>query len=178
MGLARLWTSWSAAGLVALSTVSIYASVILYTKVSGLRSLASMSSFDFAATVAIGSTIATVASLSTPPAHALLVLSLLYLLQAMVALARRTRIGKMIDNAPMLLMAGSEILHDNLRHVRVTEQELMSQLRAKGVLRLQDVQAVIMESSGDISVLAGGDSLDPALLAGVREADRLRQAGT
>jgi uncharacterized membrane protein YcaP (DUF421 family) len=178
MDLGRLWTSWQEVGLVLLSTVSIYLSVIVYTRIAGLRSLATMSSFDFAATVAVGSTIATVANLGTPTAHGLLVLGTLYALQAAIAWSRRTMNGRFIDNRPLVLMAGAEILHENLQVVRVTEWELMSQLRAHGVNRLDDVRAVIMESTGSISVLHGAQPLDPAVLAGVRGADRLSDAGS
>jgi uncharacterized membrane protein YcaP (DUF421 family) len=171
--LARLWTSWSNIGLIVLSTASIYASVIVYTRIAGLRSLASMSSFDFAATVAIGSTIATVANLGTPTAQGLVVLGLLFVLQAVVGVARRTRVAGVVDNQPLLLMAGAEVLHDNLRRVRVTENELMAQLRLRGVVHLQQVRAVVLESTGSVSVLTSGDPPDAALLAGVREAERI-----
>lgn len=173
--LARLWTSWSQVGLIVLSTASIYASVIVYTRIAGLRSLASMSSFDFAATVAIGSTIATVANLASPTAHGLLVLALLYLFQALVGLARRVGGTRAIDNKPLLLMAGPEILHENLRSVRVTEEELMSQLRLSGIQRLGQVRAVVMESTGSVSVLSGTGGLDDELMDGVRDAERLRR---
>lgn len=172
--LARLWTSWSQVGLILVSTASIYASVILYTRIAGLRSLASMSSFDFAATVAVGSTIATVANLATPTAHGLLVLGLLYLFQALVGLARRIGATRVIDNEPLLLMAGARVLHENLRRVRVTEEELMSQLRLSGVLRLDQVRAVVMESTGSVSVLTGDGPVGAELLAGVREAEHVR----
>jgi len=174
VGLARLWTTWSQAGLVVLSTISIYASVIVYTRVAGLRSLASMSSFDFAATVAIGSTIATAANLATPTAHGLLVLGLLYLLQAIIGLARRVGGTRAVDNRPLLLVADGEVLERNLRQVRVTPEELMSQLRVNGVTRLSQVRAVVMESTGTVSVLAGERPPDPEIMLGVRDGDRFR----
>lgn len=176
MDLGRLWTSWSQVGLVLLSTASIYASVILYTKIAGLRSLATMSSFDFAATVAVGSTIATVANLSSPTAHGLIVLASLYALQVVVALARRAGAHRILDNQPLVLVAGSEVVQENLRKVRLTEEELMSQLRIHGVVRLDQLQAVVMESTGSISVLTGDEPPEARLLAGVREADRVRTA--
>ncbi len=165
--MSRLGTDWPSTGLILISTISIYLSVILYTRIAGLRSLATMSSFDFAATVAIGSTVATVANLGTPTVNGLVVLALLYLLQAGMALARRSGAERFLDNNPLLLMAGPVVIHDHLRQVRVTEQELISQLRAHGVTHMSEVRAAIMESTGSISVLTGA-TLDRDLLTGVR----------
>ena len=144
--MSRLWASWTDLGLVVVATVGIYGAVILYTKVAGLRSLATMSSFDFAA--------------------------VLYLLQAVVPLLRRAGGTRAVDNAPLLLMAGTEVVPENLAQARVTEAELMAQVRAAGVTGLAEVQAVVMESTGSISVLAGDGGLDAAVLSGVRDADR------
>ncbi len=135
-----------------------------------------MSSFDIAAAVAVGSTVATAASLDTPVAHAVVTLTVLYAAQAGAALLRRRRrINRVMDNSPLLLMAGSEILADNLRQARLTEPELWSQLRRAGVVRRAEVLAVVLETTGELSVLKGGSpaDLDRVLLDGVRGADRL-----
>jgi len=64
--LARLGASWQTIGVLVVSAAAVYAAVILLTRLSGARSLAKMSSFDFGATVAIGSTVSSVA-LGTAP---------------------------------------------------------------------------------------------------------------
>lgn len=51
--LARLGASWQIVGVIVVSTVLVYLAVIALTRLAGPRSLAKMSSFDFAATVAI-----------------------------------------------------------------------------------------------------------------------------
>ncbi len=59
--LERLGTSGPALGAVLVSTFCVYLLVIALTRLAGARSLAKMSTFDFAATVAIGSTLASTA---------------------------------------------------------------------------------------------------------------------
>lgn len=138
-----------------------------------------MSSFDIAATIAVGSTVATAASLDTPLVHAVVTLTVLYAAQAAAAvLRRRRRINRVLDNSPLLLMAGSEILDDNLRYARLTESEVWSQLRQAGVVRRAQVLAVVLETTGALSVLQGDSvaDLDRVLLQGVRGADRLPAA--
>ena len=167
--------SWTALAVVVLSGVVTYAVVILLTRLTGVRSLAKMSGFDFAATVAVGSTVAATLVGSAPLTAGVLGVAVLFGLQYLVAsLRRRGLFLGLVDNAPILLMAGSEVLEGNLRHARVSREELWAQLRLAGVHRRDQVQAVVMETTGDISVLRTGDPVDPELLQGVRGAEALR----
>ncbi len=59
----------------------------------------------------------------------------------------------LVDNAPLLLMDGTEVLSDNLRRANMTEADLRAKLREANVTRLEQVRAVVMESTGDVSVL-------------------------
>ena len=172
--LEQLGVSWGELASLVPSAAGIYLTVILLTRLTGVRALAKMSSFDFAATVAVGSTVASVAVGSTPLASGVAALALLYGLQYLVATLRRRKVlGGTVDNSPILLMAGSEVLDGNLRHARVSRAELWSQLRLAGIHRRDEVHAVVMETTGDISVLRSGAPFDPDLLEGVRGAEAL-----
>lgn len=146
--------------------------IILVVRAVGLRSFAKMSSFDFAVTVATGSILGSVvldASISF--VHALVAVGALLLAQVVVSLARLRfeRVHSVFDNTPLLLMDGADILEDNLRYGRVARVDLIAKLREANVMRLADVQAVVLETTGDISVLHGSqDELEPVLLDGVR----------
>ena len=172
--LERLGTSGTGLGAVVVSTVVVYAVVVLLTRLSGPRSLAKMSSFDFAATVAVGSTLASTALSSTPLTNGAAVLVVLFGLQAIVGvLRRRDAFGGTIDNTPLLLMAGAEIIDDHLQQARISRGELYGQLRSSGVQRLEQVRAVVLETTGDMSVLTGDGPIDDVLLR-VRGSERLR----
>jgi len=173
--LERLGTSGTAFGAVVVSTLAVYAFVVLLTRMAGPRSLAKMSSFDFAATVAIGSTLASTAVGSVALVDGAATLVLLFGLQAVVAvLRRRGAFGGLVDNSPLLLMAGADILDDHLRQARISREELFGQLRSAGVQRLEQVTAVVLETTGDLSVLTGDAGVDPVLLAGVRGGQQVR----
>ncbi len=172
-------TSWTAVMMVMLTGTVIYLYIIALTQLMGLRSFAKMASFDFAMTVAIGSLIATTLATKEPPLlQSLVAIGSLFLLQFVVALVRvhLPAAQTLLDNTPLLLMAGEEMLHDNLKAARVTESELRAKLRAANVLDMQQVRAVVMETTGDISVMKGdpdGTPLDLALLQGVKGRERL-----
>ncbi len=56
----------------------------------------------------------------------------------------------------------------------MSREELFAQLRSGGVHRLEQVTTVVLETTGDVSVLTSGSAVDPVLLAGVRGAELLR----
>jgi uncharacterized membrane protein YcaP (DUF421 family) len=79
-----------------------------------------------------------------------------------------------LDNSPLVLVADGRVLTGNLDHARVSDAELWSQLRLHGVQRLEQVRAVVLETTGDISVLTGDGGFDAELLSGVRGGEGLR----
>ena len=54
-----------------------------------------------------------------------------------------------------------------LRKTRVAKDDLIAKLREANVLAMNRVRAVVLETTGDVSVLHGNE-LDDALLTGVR----------
>jgi uncharacterized membrane protein YcaP (DUF421 family) len=174
-----LQTSWMAAGMVLVTAIGIYISVIVLTRIGGLRSFSKMSSFDFAITVAIGSLIASTVVAENPPLlQGVVALAVLYALQiGMAAIrVRSSAVEQLIDNKPLLLMAGERVLHDNLREAQVTEADLRAKLREANVIDRRQVRAVVQETTGDVSVLhADPDApdLDPWLFADVVDTDSL-----
>lgn len=173
--LERLGASWTVLAAIVLSAIGVYVAVIVLTRLAGVRGLAKMSSFDFAATVAVGSTVASTALGTSPLVNGVVALCMLFGLQYLVAtLRRRDLLHGLTDNAPILLMAGPEVLEGNLRHARVSREELWAQLRLAGVHSRSQVHAVVMETTGDMSVLRTGEPFDEELLRGVRGVEHLR----
>ncbi len=176
MLLEELGISGLTAATILVATPAVYLAVIVLTRVSGVRSLAKMSSFDFAATVAIGSTVSSAALGSTSLAAGALALTVIFALQFAIALVRRRGWAQgAFDNQPVLLMAEGHVLDDRLAAVRVSRVELWAQLRLAGIERLEQVGAVVMETTGEMSVLRVG-ALSPELLEGVQGAEQLRRA--
>lgn len=156
-----------------LSAVVIYAAVILYTRIFGLRSFSKMSSFDFAITVAIGSIIAsTVVSPSPMIAEGIIGLFFLYMLQFILAWLREKLKGvdKAVDNSPTLLMRNGKMIEHNLTKTYVRHEDIYAKLRGANVTKLADVRLMILETTGDISVITSGEpgeALEDWVLAGV-----------
>jgi uncharacterized membrane protein YcaP (DUF421 family) len=58
-----------------------------------------------------------------------------------------------LEAPPLLLVDDGRILHRNLRHEFVTEEELKSKLREKGVDDMRQVARAYMEPDGSVSVI-------------------------
>jgi len=153
-------TSPSSIVMILVSCIMIFLTLVILTRVVGLRSFSKMSSFDFAMTIAVGSILASVLlSKSTAVADGMVALAAIFALQYVVALLRKktTWAADLIDNQPKLLMLGEEILYENLKSTRVTEDDLIAKLREANVLNFSQVRAVVLETTGDISVLHTSD---------------------
>ncbi len=148
--------------------------VILLCRINGLRSFSKMSSFDFALTVATGSLLAgAVQNVDQNLGTGLVAIAAIFAIQYAIAICRRKFrwVQRLTDNEPLLLVEDGRILHDNLGTARVTEDDLYAKLRESNTFSLDDVRAVVMETTGDISVLKAGGTdrtLDRDILKGVR----------
>lgn len=66
-----------------------------------------------------------------------------------------------LEPPPMLLVQQGRILHRNLRHEFVTEDELKAKLREKGIDDLSQVAEAHMESDGSVSVVTRRETGTP-----------------
>lgn len=160
---------------VVISAVLTYAAILALTRMTGLRSFSKMSASDFAMTVAVGSLFASTTAQDEPSVLVgVTALACLFAGQGLIAWSRRRsgRVSWLVDNQPLLLMRGTEILEHNMEHANVTHEDLFAKLREANVLDPRQVRAVIFETTGDVSVLHANDPdahLDEALLLGVQE---------
>lgn len=167
-------TGTHAVGVI-LSAVGIYLAFLILVRVFGARVLTGMGTFDVVVVITVGAVAGRVI-LGHPPTLAAGVIGLtcLFAMEAAFGEARRTiRGARWVNAGPVLLMAGDEVLTGNLRASHVTVPELNAALRHAGVRHHGEVACVVFESTGRISVVRCGAPLDPRLLAGVRDADRV-----
>lgn len=169
-----LEVSASDAFMVVLSATVVYASILLYTRIVGLRSFSKISASDFAMTVAVGSLFASSISKPRPSLGVTLIaFGCLYAGQWFLAFARTkfsTLVG-FVENEPLLLMRDGEFLSENMAKSNVTRSDVIAKLREANVTKLEQARAVIFETTGDISVLHSEDpnsELDDILLEGVK----------
>ncbi len=156
-----LFKGWDRVLGVITETVVFYWYAIFLLRVAGKRTVAKMTIFDFLSTVAMASIIAgTVISESVALAEGVAALTTLVALQWTVAFvaARSERFYGLITNTPRLLYENSRFLEKNLLDERVARSEVVAKIRKAGHLSPDSVRAVVLETTGDVTVLssAGG----------------------
>src|SRR5690606_3996541 len=125
-------------------------------RVTGKRTLSKMNAFDFIVTIALGSSLATVAlNKNVALADGALVFFLLIFLQYFITfLSVRYRVvKKLITSRPALLLYKGELIGDALKAERVTMEELHMSARKKGISNLNEIDAIILETTGDITII-------------------------
>lgn len=155
---------------VVLATLAI-AWVVTLVRVNGLRSFSKMTSFDFVMTVAMGSLVASSSQSTNWNAflQSSVAMAALFIVQFSAAFARTSsdKLKRIMQNEPVILMRDGVISDDALARTRVSRDDLIAKLREANVGEFSSVHAVVLETTGDISVLHGGNFSDD-LLEGTR----------
>ncbi len=154
--------------VIAAQTLLAVIAVIALARLNGLRSFSKMSSFDFALTVAAGSVLATMMTSAKTPWPGLVALATLFAARFVISLLRQRwrPVAWLTDNTPLMLYYEGQLFEDNLALARVTQNEIRAKLREANAISPGCVRAVVLEATGDVSVLHG-DTLDMSLLEGV-----------
>ncbi|MEL6289324.1 MAG: YetF domain-containing protein [Pseudomonadota bacterium] len=131
-----------------------------------------MTNVDFVMTIAIGTLLAGAAQATTWSAFGQALAAMSALSAAQYGLSR-LRINSdtaedTLQNQPALLMRDGEMIDAAMRRHRVTRSDLVEKLREANVLDLADIRAVVLETTGDISVLRGSETPAETLLRDVR----------
>ena len=162
---------------ISLSAVGFYLGLMLFTRLMGLRSFSKLSSHDFAMTVGIGSILASTILSDTPSLlQGLFAVAVLFLIQGLVSVIRRRikPLKSLIDNQAIILMAHGEYFSDNLKEANLTTSDVQEVLRKNGIKSKTEVFAVIMETTGDMSVIKNNDvTPDWTLFNDIRDSDLL-----
>lgn len=156
-------------GLLLAAIAIIWVTVLI--RLNGLRTLSKMTNFDFVMTIAMGSVAAGVVQASDWNGfwQAFIGMAGLVLVQYLAARLRSSSdtMEQVMQNEPLLIMRDGEILHDALKQARMSESDVLAKLREANALELDQVRAVVLETTGDVSVLHG-ERFDEKLLQGIR----------
>ncbi|SDK58134.1 DUF421 domain-containing protein [Microbulbifer yueqingensis] len=151
-----LISDWKGILRVLVSAMITYVVVVCLVRLSGKRSASQMNNFDWIVTVAIGSIVgSTIVIRDLPLAEGLSAVLALLAAQFMVTKATVYFPGfsSLLRAAPVIVFWNGEFVRSAMKKQRVTEQEVLSAIRKRGVHRLEQVAAVVIEADARLSVL-------------------------
>ncbi len=163
--------SWQSIIRTTVITVLAYIALLVLLRSFGKRSLSKMNAFDFIITIALGSTMATV-SLTKNVALADGVLAFLLLLGLQFSITwlsvRNKAVKGLVTSTPALLFYKGQLLHSVMKKERITIEEVYAKVREHGYSSLKEVEVIVLETTGDITIIKQAHEEDPAALQNVK----------
>ena len=160
-----LFDSWAGIGRVIVNGTLGYIILVVLLRGFGKRSLSKLNAFDLVVTVALGSVLATILlNNSIALAEGVAAVTLLLLLQYGITWlsVRSERFQDLVKAEPTLLVRRGAFLDGTMRRERISREEVLSAMREQGTNDLSQVQAVVLETDGSISVLKQSTKADAA----------------
>lgn len=165
------FSGWDQVATTAGATAVVYACALAAVRLAGRRTLAELSAFDVVVTVAIGSVVASTALPNNPSvADGIAALATLLLLQVTVAALRQRfpTAGRYLDFRPYVVASGSQVdVRRSPLTAQLTEDDVLSRLRLRGIFDLAAVDMVVLEANGEISVVPRGAAVSAEMLQGI-----------
>ncbi|WP_053217135.1 DUF421 domain-containing protein [Virgibacillus senegalensis] len=163
--------SWSSIGRVVLIGILAYLVLIVLLRITGKRTLTKLNAFDLVITVAIGSTFATILlNQKVSIFQGVTALATLVFLQFVFAWSsiRSTFINRLIKAEPKLLFYQGRFFKKRMVQERIQRIEVLQAVRNQGLISMEMVEAVILETDGSMSVLKKTDKYEPDTLENVK----------
>ncbi len=145
-------------------TLIIYASLIITMRFMGKRQLGELEVTDLVTTLLL-SEVATLPLTNTdiPLSHALIPILTLMALEVLLsgALLRFPKLKQLFGVRPAILVRDGKPVRRTLRAMRISSEELLSQLRLKDVSDLHELAYAILEPNGQISIIKRATARQP-----------------
>jgi uncharacterized membrane protein YcaP (DUF421 family) len=134
----------------------LYATAIVGLRLGKRRILAELSPFDFVAAVAVGAIVGRIPSAADADylSGAVTLIAVLFAHALVSHLRHYSSVARLVDQSPRILVANGKILEDGLRGSGLSRADVESLLRQRGVREVGEVEYLILEEGGKVSVVA------------------------
>lgn len=151
-----LFDGWAPILRILLVGSATYLTLMLLVRISGQRTLAQMSVFDFILAVAIGASFGRIltareVSIAEGVTAAALLVTLQYVLSSLQY--RFSGFARIVRATPVLVFFQGDLVEGTLRKNRLRIQDLHTALRKQGIGSFADVEAIVLEADGKLTVI-------------------------
>lgn len=150
--------------IVLVRTIIIYLLVLFVIRIMGKSELSAMEPFQLVVTFMIADlAVVPIESADTPLFYGIAALGALLFIQVLVSYLtlKSERLRGLICGKPSFLIRNGRIDQKELKALRISMQELKEQLRIQGYENLSDVENAIIETNGEMSVVARPEKRPP-----------------
>lgn len=139
-----------------LRVAGMYFLALIMIRFLGKRALGELGPFDFVVMTGVGDTVISVAlDRSMPYYEGIVVLATLAILEYLMGYLglKSGRLSNIITGVPVVLIDNGKIIKKNLAREKFNVDDLLQELRKKGIRDIHDVDKGILESCGGFSVI-------------------------
>ena len=140
-----------------LRATAIYAFLLLIFRVTGKRSMAQITAFDFVLLLIIGeATQQALLGNDFSIINAFVVIGTLMFLELGLSLVKGwvPKLDPLLDSTPLVIVEDGKVLHDRIKNERVDLNDILAAARERhGLERLDQIKFAVLERSGGISII-------------------------
>lgn len=141
--------------VVIIRSVIAFFSLLLLTRIMGKQQIAELTFFDYVVGITIGSIASTLSvqvnQNTTATLAGMIIWAILPIILAYLSL-HSIWIRKVIEGEGTVVIENCKIMEKNLGKLRLSIDDLLSQLRIQGIFDIADVEFAIFESNGKLSI--------------------------
>ena len=159
----------SGLGWVVVKAVLLFTVAVIGLRLEERRTLAQLSAFDFAVAVAVGAIIGRGATAKdTSFAYSAVALVTFLIAHRVLAhLRRHSRVVRLIDHPPRVLVVRGHLQHRELARAGLTAGDVYALLREKGVGDIAQVGYLLYEARGTVTLIGAGHEPGPLVQDGL-----------
>ncbi|HJR61461.1 MAG TPA: YetF domain-containing protein [Vicinamibacterales bacterium] len=140
-----------------LRAVAIYGFLLLLFRITGKRSLAQITAFDFVLLLIIGeATQQALLGNDFSIINACIVIATLMFLELVLSLVKEwwPKLDPILDSVPLIIVDHGKLLQDRIAHERIDLSDVLAAAREHhGLERLEQIKYAVLERSGGISIV-------------------------
>ncbi len=145
-----------------LRALAIYAFLLVIFRISGKRSLAQITTFDFVLLLVIGeATQQALLGNDFSITNAVLVILTLIGIDIGLSLVQQrfTFLGPWLDDVPVVVVEQGRMLSQRMEKARISESDILQAARTKqGLERMDQIKYAVLEHTGEISIIPRPES--------------------
>jgi uncharacterized membrane protein YcaP (DUF421 family) len=162
------FNGWEALLRIIIVGIVSYIALVLLLRISGKRTLSRMNAYDVVITMALGSILSKVLLTSdqsiSESVTAMLVLITLQFISSYL-MCHFHSLRQFLSSPPAVLFHQGEFMYKTMRKELVVEEEVQAAIYARGILDNSKVEAVILGTNGDLSVLLKSEAVTESSVA-------------
>ncbi len=143
--------------------IVLYVVVLISLRIMGKGELGQLQPFDLVISLMIAELAAMpMEDLNSPMSHGITAIATLVFLQCLTSFLslKSNKLRKIMCGTPSILVTHGKFDFKEMKKLRVNVNDILGQLRLKGYNSIEDIDYMIMETNGQMSVIAPNTVLD------------------